>query len=214
MNDMNKKVMIATVGLGVLLAGCTSNNKTLESNGQSKTSTEVSQTITFDSSTAESSTTTVNSNGNQVQVKVTLEEAIKAYQEAYPDTVITSLDLDPSFGTYYYEIKGVDDSKEYEVKINAETKELKKEREETLDRDEQNGVEKENEALDLTKLKSLDDISKIAVDNVGEGQAVEWSLEKELSTTYWEVKVQSGKQEVSVKINAQTGVVLEKELDD
>ncbi|MGG5341891.1 PepSY domain-containing protein [Enterococcus sp. AZ192] len=219
---MNKKVIVATVGLGVLLAGCTSNNKSLETNGQSKASTEVSQTITFDSSTSESSNTkttassnkTTNTTKNQVQVKVSLEEAVKAYQEAYPNTAITSLDLDPSFGTYYYEIKGVDDSKEYEVKINAETGELKKEREETLDREDQNGVEKANEALDLNNLKSMDDISKIAVDSFGEGQAIEWSLERELSTTYWEVKVQSGNQEMSVKINAQTGDVLEKELDD
>ncbi|MBO0471271.1 PepSY domain-containing protein [Enterococcus sp. DIV0242_7C1] len=219
---MNKKIIVATVGLGVLLAGCTSNNKSLETNGQSKASTEVSQTITFDSSTSESSNTkstassntTTNAAKNQVQVKVSLEEAVKAYQEAYPNTAITSLDLDPSFGTYYYEIKGVDDSKEYEVKINAETGELKKEREETLDREDQNGVEKANEALDLNNLKSMDDISKIAVDSFGEGQAIEWSLERELSTTYWEVKVQSGNQEMSVKINAQTGDVLEKELDD
>lgn len=219
---MNKKVIVATVGLGVLLAGCTSNNKSLETKGQSKASTEVSQTITFDSSTSESSNSndtvsssaSVNSNKNQSQVKVSLEEAVKAYQEAYPNTAITSLDLDPSFGTYYYEIKGVDDSKEYEVKINAETGELKKEREETLDREDQNGVEKANEALDLNNLKSMDDISKIAVDSFGEGQAIEWSLERELSTTYWEVKVQSGNQEMSVKINAQTGDVLEKELDD
>ncbi|MCA5013897.1 MULTISPECIES: PepSY domain-containing protein [unclassified Enterococcus] len=219
---MNKKVIVATVGLGVLLAGCTNNNKSLETKGQSKASTEVSQTITFDSSTSESSNTkttassnkTTNATKNQVQVKVSLEEAVKAYQEAYPNTAITSLDLDPSFGTYYYEIKGVDDSKEYEVKINAETGELKKEREETLDREDQNGVEKANEALDLNNLKSMDDISKIAVDSFGEGQAIEWSLERELSTTYWEVKVQSGNQEMSVKINAQTGDVLEKELDD
>lgn len=219
---MNKKIIVATVGLGVLLAGCTSNNKSLEKNGQSKASTEVSQTITFDSSTSESSNTkttassnkATNATKNQVQVKVSLEEAVKAYQEAYPNTAITSLDLDPSFGTYYYEIKGVDDSKEYEVKINAETGELKKEREETLDREDQNGVEKANEALDLNNLKSMDDISKIAVDSFGEGQAIEWSLERELSTTYWEVKVQSGNREMSVKINAQTGDVLEKELDD
>ncbi|GGC89440.1 PepSY domain-containing protein [Enterococcus wangshanyuanii] len=220
---MNKKVIVATIGLGVLLAGCTSNNKSLEANNQSKASTEVSQKITFDSSTGESSSTkntassstaTADATKNQVQVKVTLEDAVKAYQEAYPNTAITSLDLDPSFGTYYYEIKGVDDSKEYEVKINAETGELKKEREETLDREDQNGVEKANEALDLNNLKSMDDISKIAVDSFGEGQAIEWSLERELSTTYWEVKVQSGNQEMSVKINAQTGDVLEKELDD
>ena len=223
MNDMNKKMIVATVGLGVLLAGCTSNNKTLETNSQSKVSTEVSQKLTFDSSTSESSSTnntasssavTANATKNPDKIKVTLEDAVKAYQDAYPNTAITSLDLDLSFGTYHYEIKGVDDSKEYEVKINAETADLTKERVETLDREDQNGVEKANEALDLNNLKTRDDISKIAVDSIGEGQAVEWSLDRELTITYWEVKVQSGHQEISVKINAQTGDVLEKELED
>ncbi|MBM7689774.1 lysis protein [Enterococcus ureilyticus] len=204
---MNKKMMIGTVCLGLLLAGCTSNNKSLENQAQTSNSS-IKQTTPTDSGTIASDSTKTS------QIKVTVDEAIKAYEAAYPNTAVTSLDLDPSFGIYYYEIKGVDDSKEYEVKIHAETGELTKDREETLDQDEQNGVEKKNEALDLTKLKSLDEASKIAQDTVGEGTAIEWSLERDLSITYWEVKVQAGKKEVSVKINAQTGDVLEQELDD
>lgn len=199
--------MIGTVCLGLLLAGCTNNNKSLENQAQTSNSS-IKQTTPTDSGTIASDSTKTS------QIKVTVDEAIKAYEAAYPNTAVTSLDLDPSFGIYYYEIKGVDDSKEYEVKIHAETGELTKDREETLDQDEQNGVEKKNEALDLTKLKTLDEASKIAQDTVGEGTAIEWSLERDLSITYWEVKVQAGKKEVSVKINAQTGDVLEQELDD
>lgn len=207
---MNKKMMVVgTLCLGFALAGCTNTDKSLEANKESKMSTKVSQSITQDVSGTSNSTTKKTS-----QRKVSVEDAIKAYNEAYPNTSITSLDLDPSFGIYYYEIKGVDDSKEYEVKINAETGELKKEREETLDQDEQNGVEKKNEALELKDILSIEDVSKIAEDSVGEGTANEWSLERDLSLTYWEVKVQTGNKEMTVKINAQTGDVLEKELDD
>lgn len=207
---MNKKMMVVgTLCLGFALAGCTNTDKSLEANKESKMSTKVSQSTTQDVSGTSNSTTKKTS-----QRKVSVEDAIKAYNEAYPNTSITSLDLDPSFGIYYYEIKGVDDSKEYEVKINAETGELKKEREETLDQDEQNGVEKKNEALELKGILSIEDVSKIAEDSVGEGTANEWSLERDLSLTYWEVKVQTGNKEMTVKINAQTGDVLEKELDD
>ncbi len=207
---MNKKMMVVgTLCLGFVLAGCTNTDKSLEANKESKMSTKVSQSTTQDVSGTSNSTTKKTS-----QRKVSVEDAIKAYNEAYPNTSITSLDLDPSFGIYYYEIKGVDDSKEYEVKINAETGELKKEREETLDQDEQNGVEKKNEALELKGILSIEDVSKIAEDSVGEGTANEWSLERDLALTYWEVKVQTGNKEMTVKINAQTGDVLEKELDD
>ncbi|WP_375178639.1 PepSY domain-containing protein [Enterococcus rotai] len=207
---MNKKMMVVgTLCLGLTLAGCTNTDKSLETNKESKMSTQVSQSTTQDVSGTSNSTTKKTS-----QRKVSVEDAIKAYNEAYPNTSITSLDLDPSFGIYYYEVKGVDDSKEYEVKINAETGELKKEREETLDQDEQNGVEKKNEALELKDILSIEDVSKIAEDSVGEGTANEWSLERDLSLTYWEVKVQTSNKEITVKINAQTGDILEKELDD
>nr|WP_086443798.1 PepSY domain-containing protein [Enterococcus sp. 12C11_DIV0727] len=210
MDRMNKKMMVVgTLCLGFALAGCTNTDKSLEANKESKMSTKVSQSTKQDVSGTSNSTTKKTS-----QRKVSVEDAIKAYNEAYPNTSITSLDLDPSFGIYYYEIKGVDDSKEYEVKINAETGELKKEREETLDQDEQNGVEKKNEALELKGILSIEDVSKIAEDSVGEGTANEWSLERDLALTYWEVKVQTGNKEMTVKINAQTGDVLEKELDD
>ncbi len=210
MDRMNKKMMVVgTLCLGLTLAGCTNTDKSLETNKESKMSTQVSQSTTQDVSGTSNSTTKKTS-----QRKVSVEDAIKAYNEAYPNTSITSLDLDPSFGIYYYEVKGVDDSKEYEVKINAETGELKKEREETLDQDEQNGVEKKNEALELKDILSIEDVSKIAEDSVGEGTANEWSLERDLSLTYWEVKVQTSNKEITVKINAQTGDILEKELDD
>ncbi|MGX7202445.1 lysis protein [Enterococcus plantarum] len=207
---MNKKmIVVGTLCLSFALAGCTKTDKSLETNQQSKVSTEVSQSTTQNSSSTSNSATK-----KQIQINVSVEDAIKAYNEAYPNTSITSLELDPSFGVYYYEIKGVDDFKEYEVKINAETGDLKKDREETLDEDEQNGVEKTNESLDLKNIKSLEDVSKIAQDSVGEGTAIEWSLERDLSVTYWEVKVQTGNKEMTVKINAQTGDVLEKKLDD
>lgn len=212
---MNKKMMIGTVCLGLLLAGCTSNNKSLENQTENPAENQAQTSNSTIKQTTPAESNTIASDSTKTgQLKVTVDEAIKAYEAAYPNTAVTSLDLDPSFGTYYYEIKGVDDSKEYEVKIHAETGELVKEREEMLDQDEQNGVEKKNEALDLKKIKTLDEVSKIAQDTVGGGTAIEWSLERELSITYWEVKVQSGQKEVSVKINAQTGDVLEQELDD
>lgn len=193
------------------LTGCVANDKELETLPSSSMAHEVDTT-----SSSEQQTVTVQSEAmtTKTGIKITLEQAIKEYQTIYPEKTITSLELESSFGKYSYEIKGVDDTTEYSVEINAQTGEVKKEREESLDNDEKNGIKKQNAALDLTKLKSIEEISALAEENVGSGEAMEWSLERELSITYWEVKVVKGTKEVSVKIDAQTDEILEKEWDD
>lgn len=222
MEKMKKLGLLGLVAAGMLFVGCSNNQNTLPSNngGNSAASSAASEstasstqvsTQASDSSTTNSSTagTSVNS-----EIKITAGEALKAYEEAYPNTSVTSLDLDTSFGTYYYDVKGVDDSVEYEIKVNAKTGEVTKEREEQLDREDQNGVERTNEALDIEGILSIDEAAAIAVKAAGNGEAIEWSLERELSTTYWEVKVKNGFSETSVKLDAKTGSILETELDD
>ena len=202
---MKKQWIIALVGLSMLLAGCKSNNNTLEKAGDNQEKRTVQSTDKKDSSS--------DSAVQFPEVKVTVAQAIQAYEKAYPETVLTSLELDTSFGEYRYELKGVDDSKEYQLKVHAQTGAITKEREEVLDQEDQKGVAKEQEALDLKGLKDLNEITQIAVTAIGQGNAVEWSLERELATTYWEVTIHSGNQDASVKINAQTGEVIEKEID-
>lgn len=193
------------------LTGCVTNNKALETTPNSSMTYETNTALSSEQQTSavQSEATTQKTN-----IKVTVEQAIKEYQAIYPEKEITSLELDSSFGKYVYEIKGVDDATEYSVEINAQTGEVKKEREEALDNDEKNGVKKQNEALDLTNLKSIEEISALAEKTAGSGEAIEWSLERELSITYWEVKVVEGTKEISVKIDAQTDEILEKEWDD
>lgn len=198
-----------------LMVGCTKNTATLPTQETNVASSTVISESTENGATAatQGKTTTENKNLTN-KVKITVADALKAYEQVYPNTAVTSLDLDTSFGAYYYEIQGMDDSKEYEVKVNALTGETKKEREETLDSDEQNGVEKKNSALNVEKLVSIEEITEIAEQAANQGEAFEWSLEREMDTTYWEVNVQAGNTEISVKINAQTGAVLETEQDD
>ncbi|MDT2525839.1 PepSY domain-containing protein [Enterococcus raffinosus] len=39
------------------------------------------------------------------KISVSLDEAVSIFQSEYPNTDITSLELDRSFGKYYYEIE-------------------------------------------------------------------------------------------------------------
>lgn len=202
---MKKIAIVGALCMALLLTGCTTNSNTMP-NSNNKSSS-ISQ---------ETGGKNTNSQGTIItqKIKLSADEAIKAYQKEYPNTAITSLDLGESFGTYFYEITGVDDTKEYSVKINAETSELSKEREEMLDNDEQNGVKKANEALDLSDILTIEAAAKIAVESVKSGEAIEWSLDRELTTTYWEVNVKNGQIETSVKLEAKTGEILATEVDD
>lgn len=199
-----------------LLAGCSTGDTP---NQSSQSSTEQAQTTA--QSTAQSKTTSTNmtettqsSSGQGISgLKVSVDEAIKIFQETYSDADITSLELDTSFGNYFYKVEGVNDEKEVEIRIDGATKKVEKEREEMLDADDRNGVKRE-EKLNLANLLSIEKAAEIAETTVGAGEATDWDLDKELNITYWEVTVVDGNQETNVKLNAQSGEVIETEIDD
>lgn len=166
------------------------------------------------SATMTSSAESVESIGSSYDIKLSLREAIDMYQKCYPETTITSIDLERSFGRYYYEINGRDLKKEYGVRIQTKTKQLKKLRTERLDVEEQNEAKRSEESLDLSHLKELQEITQIAQRQASNGKAVEWHLDKEMDQTYWDVTVEHNGKNTEVKVDAQTGKVLGTELED
>lgn len=210
-----KKIIlsIGTIGLGVLLVGCGTNP--IQPSSQTpvqSNQTEITNQANSSQVTEESTPATSNQ-GAQTQPEVSVAEAIAIFQKEYPETDITSLDIDTSFGKWVYKIEGMDDLKEYDLKIDASTKAILEREEDQLDKDEQNGVKRQAEKLDLSNLLPLDKITKIALEQTQGGQVTDWDLDRDLGVTHWEVDVENGKQEATVKINAQTGDVLEVELD-
>lgn len=145
--------------------------------------------------------------------KLSLREAIDMYQKCYPETTITSIDLEQLFDRYYYEINGRDLKKEYGIRIQTKTKQLKKLRRERLDVEEQNEAKQSEESLDLSHLKELQEITQIA-QQASNGKAVEWHLDKEMNQTYWDVTVEHKGKNTEVEVNAQTGKILGTELED
>ncbi|MBA0973553.1 PepSY domain-containing protein, partial [Enterococcus gallinarum] len=192
---------------------CQSNQATPESTpAPATTSTSTGQQTT---SSTEASNQTMNSGTNATkEIKVSEQKAIELFQKEYPNAAITSLELDSSWGSFFYKIDGVDDQIEYEMKINAANEEIQKQNPERLDQDEQNGQKKQEDALDTSKLLSIEEAAKIAEKQAGGGTATDWDLSKELGTTYWEVKVKNGNKSTQVKLNSQTGEVLATENDD
>ncbi|AYW45720.1 PepSY domain-containing protein [Tetragenococcus koreensis] len=182
-------------------------SETTESQTEQSTSTS-SQTEQSTSQSGESAAY------DQDEISVTVADAIQIYQDELPDTDITEINLDRSNGKYYYEVEGLDDDTEYEMRIDAKTEDAEKQEEETLDPNEQDGKKREQDKVDLSDLLSIQEAATIATDEAGGGRAIDWSLDKELKITYWEVEVEDGQNETEVKINAQTGEVLETREDD
>ena len=207
-----KKILYGSMtGLALfLVAGCTSKTPTAVSSTNEQKETVIS-TIETSSSVQQEATTTSEKTS---AVAVSLEKVTTAFEKKYPEAKITSLQLDTDFGRYFYEIEGVDQQKEYQVEVNAETGEFTKEKVETLDADEQNGVKMQEEALDLTNIISREQATTLAEKEAKVGQATDWKLEKELGITYWEVKVKEGQQKIEVKIDAHSGKILTTERDD
>lgn len=194
----------------LLVAGCTPKTPTAVSPTNEQKETAISTSETSSSVQQEATTTSEKTSA----VAVSLEKVTTAFEKKYPEAKITSLQLDTDFGRYFYEIEGVDQQKEYQVEVNAETGEFTKEKVETLDADEQNGVKMQEEALDLTKIISREQATTLAEKAAKVGQATDWKLEKELGITYWEVKVKEGQQKIEVKIDAHSGKILTTERDD
>ncbi len=207
-----KKILYGSMtGLALfLVAGCTSKTPTAVSSTNEQKETVISTTETSSSVQQEATTTSEKTSA----VAVSLEKVMTAFEKKYPEAKITSLQLDTDFGRYFYEIEGVDQQKEYQVEVNAETGEFTKEKVETLDADEQNGVKMQEEALDLTNIISREQATTLAEKEAKVGQATDWKLEKELGITYWEVKVKEGQQKIEVKIDAHSGKILTTERDD
>lgn len=197
----------------LLFAGCSDNDTQLESgNQQEKSSESIRQEKSSAQSSSNSTNASAQNSSNTTSKQLSLNEIIALYQKIKPNTDITDIDIESRINELIYEVKGMDDSKEYKLTF-SETGELQRQNEEKLDADERNEKERNNEKLDLKNLLSLDKINSIAKKEV-DGNIVEWSLERELSKTYWEVKVEKNGQQTDISIDAQSGNVLEVEVDD
>lgn len=206
-----KKIsVLGIVGLSLFLVACT---QTKKDEAEQKDQMTTSLTSIQQSEGGTSTTKEMNSI-SQESTRLTLAHAVQIYESNYPNTSVTSIELDSSFGIYYYEIKGVDDQKEYELKFHAKTGDIKRKRVKNLEHDEKNGVEKKEKGIVTTNLLSLEEITSRAQEAAGSGTATDWDLEKELDTIYWEVKVKSGKSKTDVTLNAETGTVLKVEKED
>ena len=157
---------------------------------------------------------TVNKTQDITKVKVTANQAIKVFTDKYAETDVKSLSLEKKHGKYYYEVEGVGNKKEHELKIDANSKKIIDTDTDTLDPVEQKGVKRAEEKIKAKKLLTVKQAVKAAQKKVKSGTVTEVSLDQSLGITYWEVNFKQADKKVEVNVDAQSGKFLSKETSE
>ncbi|MGM0237639.1 PepSY domain-containing protein [Enterococcus sp. AZ103] len=160
-------------------------------------------------------TSSTDSQGNTPlsNLPMTTQEAIDLYNENYPDSDITQIELEMSLGKPIYQVSGRNNTEEFEIRFDATSKEIISQQTEQVDRDEQNDLDRQQDAIDVSNIITADEAASIA-SNAVSGTVDEIKLDKDDGVVFWEVKLKEGQMENEVKINAESGDVLTTEQDD
>lgn len=148
------------------------------------------------------------------QVNVSIPQALKVFHDKHPQSSVSSLSLEKKAGRYRYEVEGLSDSKEYELKIDASSKKVYDTDTDRLDQVERQGVKRAEKKLNIKELLSLKEAVTAAQKKIKSGTITKVSLDKSLGITYWEVEFQQTNKKIEVQLNAQTGKYLAKETSE
>lgn len=199
-------IAMTTVMVGTL-AACGDDDANNNNNSNNTQQTTDSGT----NSNSNSNTSTTDLNNKKFSMNYT--DAVEIFKNKHPEADVTSIELSQELGKFVYTIDGVDDSNEFEMKFDADTKAILQDNNEKLDAEDANGNERANEKLDLTGIKTPQEAMTAALKQQA-GTVKEWTIERELNQTYYSVQIMNGNQEVEVKLDSKTLEVLSTEQDD
>lgn len=204
---MLKRIIITGFAVWLLAACGTANDNEGITNDPNITD-ETDTTNTANTVDETTSTATEEKSTDITNPKVTMEEAINIFRESYPDAEIESIELDTDFGRLRYDIDGFDSTKEYDVKVDATTKEIQV--------DEVEANREMNQALDFSKIIQPEKaIEKASTKSEVSGLSpTSWSLEFDDGKQKYTIDFKKNTSEIEIKVDAVTGEILEVEVDD
>lgn len=175
--------------------------------------TTLTQVQAQDDTTEEEITTEVTQDENdeaKSDAQTAMEEAIEIFKEEFPDAEIDQVDVElKNDGFYEIDIDGFNENQDFELTVHSENNEIS-EREEDEDNDQET-------ALDFEALLSLDEASEIALAEVDLEIITQWTLDSDDGRFEWEVEFDEDEndgREATVKIDAESGEVIDVDLDD
>lgn len=217
---MNKKILIGTLGLSLVLtlSACNGANKTAEeTKNNAAVTTNNNKNVSEETKNAQGTETVDPAKAKVIAdksmsldlsaAKITKEEAFDNLKKLHADAKIESLGLEAEGAKLLYKIDGYDAEKEYEVTIDAETGDVVK--------DEFEAENTQNKVADLQKnmLASIDGFVKKAIAEAGDGFiATDYTLEFDDGKYIVEVEVEKDGKDISYAYDVASGNLIEKDM--
>lgn len=218
MNISKSKWGVLTVASSLLLMACGNTDTgtddsmiSTESSVSSMMSSEEMSSVSSMDSESISSEASSESIGSESQpttkgienttFDMSIQDAVDMFHDAFPNAKVTSVAIDNDRDSYVYEVEGYHESNSVEIKIDAYSGEIVKQKD-SEDREDN----AEDDILDLEAIVSPQEAMKAALDEVGSGYAKEWEIDSKNGQVYYEIDIEDAEQSNDdVHIDAKTG---------
>lgn len=191
-----------TTALALSLAACSNDD-----NKKQDTTNETNTTEENTNQTSSTSKETVNNLRAVTDMPVSVEDALKTFNEQFEGVKIASIELDESNGTFVYEIEGFNDTTKYSGEVD-ENNQLIKQEQEPVDLNDDDNVELQ--LADYVKVEeAITTASKVT--EVENSTPTSWSLNTDFNQdAVYKVDFEDANQEeFQVIIDAKTGKQIE-----
>ena len=138
-----------------------------------------------------------------LQAAVTFNDALNIAEKNFPGSSVKDISVDVKKGTTFYEIESFKDNQKQEIKIDANSGQIVKQK------DKNKKLILPNEAIDFSKFAlSIDEAINKALALEAGWSLDEADLDNKNGTWIYEVELKKGMSEKKVIINAQTGEII------
>ena len=143
-----------------------------------------------------------------------LADAIARFNDKFPNSDVTKLQLEYEGPFLKYEFVGNDGVNRNTFEINAQTGDVLKERQKPLKEKMKDPQRREAKALDLENLLPLAEINDLALEQSPVKNPFQWELDRKKERTVWKVELadETGGQVTELKIDAQDGTLVQMKL--
>lgn len=143
-----------------------------------------------------------------------LADAIARFNDTFPNSDVTKLQLEYEGPFLKYEFVGNDGVNRNTFEINAQTGDVLKERQKPLKEKMKDPQRREAKALNLENLLPLAEINDLALEQSPVKNPFQWELDRAKERTVWKVELadDTGGQVTELKIDAQDGTLVQMKL--
>ncbi|KXB69531.1 PepSY domain-containing protein [Peptoniphilus sp. DNF00840] len=206
---MNKKILMATLGLGLALTltACGPKNEKADApNAKNNAAVEASANKNASKNKADAQTKEETAINKGAVANLDRGIAFDGFKKIHPDAKVESFQLEVEDGKAYYKVEGYDAKNEYEITVDAVTGEIVKN---------ESKAEKTSDKtadIQLAMLESIDKFMEEALKDAGQGyEAGEYEVELDNGKYVVNVEVVKGKKDITYKYDLESGKLIEKD---